>query len=93
MIEIGINEILWGVTIIFLISTIFCLIQLVIGKSIFDRVVSVDALTSITVAILGLFAAIYRESIFLDVALVYALLAFIGTLAVSKYQEGRDIGE
>ncbi|KXB07433.1 hypothetical protein AKJ52_00305 [candidate division MSBL1 archaeon SCGC-AAA382C18] len=87
------DQILWGVTSIFIISVVICMIEAVIGDSIFDRVVSIDALTSITIAILGLIAAVNEAAIFIDVALVYALIAFIGTLAVSKYQEGRDIGE
>ncbi|KXA88863.1 hypothetical protein AKJ62_04315 [candidate division MSBL1 archaeon SCGC-AAA259D14] len=93
MIEPWMEWVLWGVTIVFFISVVLCMVQAVIGAYISDRVVSIDALTSLTIAILGFLAAIYKKSIFLDVALVYALIAFVGTLAVSKYLEGRDIGE
>lgn len=93
MIEPWMEWVLWGVTIVFFVSIILCLIEAFVGESIFDRVVSIDALTSLTVVILGFLAALYEEAIFLDVALVYALIAFVGTLAVSKYQEGREIGD
>lgn len=74
------------------VSALFCLIRAILGPSGPDRVVAIDALTGITIAILALLAINWRP-FFMDVALVYALLAFLGGVAVSKYLEGRDLGE
>jgi multicomponent Na+:H+ antiporter subunit F len=63
----------------------------VLGPTAPDRVVAIDALTAITAAILVLLGVFYRESFFLDVALVYAFLSFLGTVAISKYLEGRGL--
>lgn len=82
-----------SVIIVFLVAILLCLIQAVIGATLFDRVVSIDALTGLAVAVLGFFALWYNQVIFLDIALVYAILAFIADLAVAKYLEGRGLEE
>ncbi|KXA99783.1 cation:proton antiporter [candidate division MSBL1 archaeon SCGC-AAA261C02] len=82
-----------GIVIILVGATLLCLGRVVIGPTAPDRVVSIDSLTSLLVAALVLLGVWYEQSIFLDVALVYAFLAFIGTLAVSKYLEGRGLEE
>ena len=66
-------------------------IRALLGPTAPDRVVAIDTLTSLMVASLVLLGIIYRAPIYLDVALVYAFLSFLGTLAVSKYLEGRGI--
>lgn len=83
---------LTAVIAVLIISSLLCLIRLVIGPTAPDRVISVDALTSLTIGILAIIGLRY-SSIFLDVALVYAFIAFLGGVAVSKYLEGRDLGE
>jgi multicomponent Na+:H+ antiporter subunit F len=63
----------------------------VLGPSAPDRVVAIDAVTSLMIALLVLLGISYGAAIYLDVALAYALLAFIGTLAIAKYLEGRGV--
>lgn len=54
------------------------------------RILALDTLTLILVALLVLYAAANRSPYYLDAALILALLAFIGTLALSRYHgEGR----
>jgi len=88
-----ISDFLLVVAAIFFISMIFCLIQAIRGATMFDRVVSIDALTALSVGILGFLSLYYNQEIFLDIALVYAIIAFIGDLAVSKYLSGRGLEE
>lgn len=78
---------------VLILSMLFCMIQAIRGASTFDRVVSIDALTALSVGVLGLLAFYFNEAIFLDVALVYAFVAFLGDLAVAKYLEGRGLEE
>ncbi len=66
-----------------------CAVRAFIGPTIPDRVVAIDAMTSLMIAALVVLGVRYRAAIFLDVAMVYALLAFVGTLVVSKYLERR----
>ena len=88
-----ISDFLLIITGVFFVSMIFCLIQAIRGATMFDRVVSIDALTALSVGILGFLSLYYNQEIFLDIALVYAIIAFIGDLAVSKYLAGRGLEE
>ncbi|HNQ25179.1 MAG TPA: monovalent cation/H+ antiporter complex subunit F [Methanoregulaceae archaeon] len=65
-----------------------CFIRLILGPTPGDRVVAVDTVNTLTVASLVILGLIYREVIFIDVAIVYALLSFISTLYIAKYLGG-----
>ena len=49
-----------------------------------DRVVALDAINTLVVASMILLSAIKRQTIFVDVAIVYALLSYVGTLFIAK---------
>jgi multicomponent Na+:H+ antiporter subunit F len=68
-------------------SIMFGIIRLVIGPDTVDRVVAIDLLTIIAIAVIALLAHIANRYIYLDVALVYGLLSFLGVLAVARYLE------
>jgi multicomponent Na+:H+ antiporter subunit F len=69
------------------LSMVFGIIRFVIGPEIVDRVVAIDLLTIIAIAVIALLAHIADRYIYLDVALVYGLLSFLGVLAVARYLE------
>jgi len=83
--------ILLGVLVIIFGACLFCALRAALGPTAPDRVVAIDALVSLMVGALVLLGVYYRAPIYLDVALVYAFLAFLGTLAIAKYLEGRGI--
>lgn len=68
-------------------SIAFGIVRLVIGPDTVDRVVAIDLLTIIAIAVIALLAHIANRYIYLDVALVYGLLSFLGVLAVARYLE------
>ena len=55
------------------------------GENVIDRLIGVDLVGTLFLAILVLVSLIYRDSIYLDVALVLGALGFIGTIALAKY--------
>ena len=57
------------------------------GPSPADRVVAFDVMTIIAVAGIVLIALLEGRGIYLDVALVYALLSFLGVITVARYLE------
>ena len=83
MVEITLNI---AFVLIFL-SIVLGIIRLVIGPATVDRVVAVDLLTIIAIAVIGLLAHVANRYIYLDVALVYGLLSFLGVLAVARFLE------
>ncbi len=83
--------ILLGMVIVIFGACLFCALRAALGPTAPDRVIAIDALVALMVGALVLLGVYYRASIYLDVALVYAFLAFLGTLAIAKYLEGRGI--
>ena len=63
--------------------------RLVKGPTIVDRVIAIDLLTLISIALIALIAHIGSRFIYLDVALVYGLLSFLSVLAVARYLDRR----
>jgi multicomponent Na+:H+ antiporter subunit F len=83
MVEIALNI---SFVLIFF-SIVFGIIRLVIGPDTVDRVVAIDLLTIVAIAVIGLLAHVANRYIYLDVALVYGLLSFLGVLAVARFLE------
>ena len=83
MVEIALNI---SFVLIFF-SIVFGIIRLVIGPDTVDRVVAIDLLTIVAIAVIGLLAHVANRHIYLDVALVYGLLSFLGVLAVARFLE------
>lgn len=67
---------------------LLCLIRVAAGPTVPDRVVGVDTINTLVVALMVLLGTFYKEVIFIDVAIVYALLSYIATLYIAKYLEG-----
>jgi multisubunit Na+/H+ antiporter MnhF subunit len=55
------------------------------GENMVDRLIGVELVSTLTLAVLVLVALIFRDSIYVDVALGLAALGFISTIALSKY--------
>ncbi len=68
------------------------LIRAVIGPNVFDRIIAVNAFGTLTVLLIAVHGFFTGRPDFLDIALVYALINFIGTLAVTKYIKFSDLG-
>lgn len=67
---------------------LFAALRLAIGPTAPDRVVALDTINTLVVGAMILLAAYLGQTIFVDVAIVYALLSFLGTVAISKYIGG-----
>jgi multicomponent Na+:H+ antiporter subunit F len=68
-------------------SIVFGVLRLVLGARTVDRVIAIDLLTVVSIALIALYAHHSGRYIYLDVALVYGLLSFLGVLAVARYLE------
>ncbi len=66
-----------------------CLLRLVRGESVADRVVALDALLVIIISGVAVDAASRQSGLFLDVLVVGALVAFTGTITMARYVERR----
>jgi multicomponent Na+:H+ antiporter subunit F len=68
---------------------VLCVIRLARGPSLADRVLALDSLLIVGVVGVALESARTRSGVYLDVLLVVALVAFIGTTAVARFVERR----
>ncbi len=68
-------------------AMLLCMIRTLRGPTAPDRLVAVDGMITITTALLVLLGLFLGRRIYVDVALVYAVLAFVGVIAVARYLE------
>lgn len=64
-------------------------VRLGLGPTLPDRVVAFDVAAAAGVALAALAAVVWQAPVLLDVAMVLAVIAFIGTVAVARYLEGK----
>lgn len=68
------------------------LIRAFLGPTVYDRVLAVNAFGTVTVLIIGLIGFLTERPEFLDIALLYALINFVGTIAILKFFRYRSLG-
>ena len=68
-------------------AVMLCMVRALRGPTAPDRLVAVDGMITITTALLVLLGLFLERRIYVDVALVYAVLAFVGVIAVARYLE------
>lgn len=85
-------SILVNITFGFLIAAmIVAFIRLVRGPSLPARVVALDLMGSLAVGIIAVYSVATKQAIFLDVAIVLALIGFLGTVAFAYFVEKGDL--
>lgn len=71
---------------------LMALFQAVRSKTIYDRIVSVNVISTAVITMIVILAFALNSSYFLDVALVYAMTGFVGTVAVIKAIRAGNLG-
>jgi multicomponent Na+:H+ antiporter subunit F len=74
------------------VGIIFTLIRMIKGPQLSDRVVSLDTFNMIVIGVIVVLASVFKSSLYLDIAIVYAILAFLETVVFSRYLEGKKYG-
>ena len=67
------------------IAVLVALVRFVKGPEKVDRIVAVDVISTIGITLILILAALMRREIYIDVAIVYAILGFIGVIVVSRF--------
>ncbi|MEA2055586.1 MAG: cation:proton antiporter, partial [Candidatus Thermoplasmatota archaeon] len=70
------------------VCVVVAMIRIILGPTAPDRLVGLDTINTLVIVSMILFGAAFEEVIYIDVAIVYALLSFISTLFIAKYIEG-----
>ncbi|MCD6204554.1 MAG: cation:proton antiporter [Candidatus Marinimicrobia bacterium] len=81
-------EILYNsAAVIALVAMILAVFRMIKGPDVADRVVALDVMTIISISLIVFIASMARRIIYIDVAMVYALISFIGVIAIARYLE------
>lgn len=75
-----------------LVTMVLAIYRAIKGPTVYDRILAVNAFGTLTVVLIAVYGFLSGRPEFLDLALVYALINFIGTIAVSKYVEFSHMG-
>ncbi len=71
------------------LGLLFAVVRFIKGPSLSDRVVSLDTFNMIVIGVIVLLANLFKNSLYLDIAIVYAILAFLETVVFARYVEGK----
>ena len=66
---------------------VLALLRLLKGPATVDRVVALDAMTVISISLIVFIGKMAGRVIYLDVALIYGLISFVGVVALARYLE------
>ncbi len=72
------------------ITASLALYRVIFGPTPWDRLIAVNLISSKVVMIMVAAAVFFERSIYLDVALVYAIIGFVSIIAISKFLESED---
>lgn len=75
------------------VSMILVMVRLFAGPTLYDRVLAVNIFGTFTVLLIGVVGFLTERPDFLDIALLYALINFVGTIAILKFFRYRAIGD
>ena len=71
-----------------MLGVLVAAVRMILGPTPADRAVALDTLTVISISLIVMGALFAGRVIYLDVAIVYGILSFIGVVAVARYLEG-----
>ena len=75
-----------------LVTMALILARAFLGPTVYDRILAVNTFGTKTVLLVAVFGYLTDRPDFLDISILYALINFIGTVAVLKFFEYRDLG-
>ena len=77
---------------VIMLAVSLCLYRAIRGPAIIDRIVAVNVIGTKTIAVIVLTGYIFdRVEFFVDIAVLYGLINFMGALALSKYFERKGV--
>ena len=69
------------------LAILLAFVRMVMGPTQADRIVALDLISVLIVATLAALSVYTGQKAFMDVAIAYALIAFLGTVALARFRE------
>jgi multicomponent Na+:H+ antiporter subunit F len=76
-----------------LVTMAMALARALLGPTVYDRILAVNMFGTKTVLLIAVLGFLDGRPEWLDIALVYALISFVGTIAVLKFLRYGDLGK
>jgi multicomponent Na+:H+ antiporter subunit F len=70
------------------LAIVLASLRMIFGPTLADRVVALDSLTVISISLIVIIALFSGRIIYLDVAMIYAIMSFAGVVVAARYIEG-----
>ncbi len=70
------------------LGAVFAVVRFIKGPTASDRVMALDTLSVMLIAVLVILGFLMKRYIYIDVSLIYAVLGFIGVITIARYLEG-----
>lgn len=81
-----------AVTLALVVCMLLLLTRALLGPTVYDRMLAVNTFGTVTVLMIAVAGYLMGRPFFLDIAMSYALINFIGTVAVLKFFEAGGLG-
>ncbi|MCX5782131.1 MAG: monovalent cation/H+ antiporter complex subunit F [Elusimicrobia bacterium] len=78
---------------VLLLACFLTLLRLSMGPTTSDRAASVKVLSVIVIGFCGILSALCKQHIYIDIAIAWAFQAFVGTVVLAKYIEGKPLDD
>ncbi len=75
------------------ISLVVALYRVIVGPSMHDRILALDTMGYIVIGIIAVLSIMLNSHAYLEAILLIGILAFLSTIALSKYMEGGTVIE
>lgn len=85
-------EMLAAASVALLVAMSLTLLRAVRGPTVYDRILAVNMFGTMIVLMIAVFGFLTHRPDFLDIAIIYALINFVSTIAVLKFFEYGDMG-
>lgn len=81
------------ITLLIFLCMVMVMIRLFAGPTLYDRVLALNTFGTCTVLLIGAMGLLFGRMDYLDIALLYALINFVGTIAILKFFRYRRLGD
>ena len=81
------------VAVIIMVSMVLLMIRLFAGPTLYDRVLALNTFGTCTVLLIAVAGFLGGRPDFLDIAILYALINFVGTIAILKFFRYNRLGD
>jgi len=70
-------------------GVLFSFLRMLLGPTSADRLAALDTLNVVLTGTIVFLALVFKNGLYLDIALVYGLLSFVETVLIARYLEGK----